>query len=218
MLSNSFGLSNRVSKQEQDLYIYFPSKKRYKIKLGHDTTCRNILLHLNKKYKSCFMNITDYSIAFVHYKYGEKIMDEYECPLQLLENLQEKFLGSVAHKLFSRKVTTREGESLLRYFDRKASYVFYVKRIFYPSSAYIAQPSWKPDQIVFMFHQLIFEMKQSQIILGVDEYKKALGVCGIVFCGNLNNRKPTEIVPYPSIKQIIPQMRQKEQKQAVWEE
>lgn len=44
---------------------------------------------INRQYNGIFEPIDDHAIVFVHQKYGEKILDKFECPLQIEENFKE---------------------------------------------------------------------------------------------------------------------------------
>jgi hypothetical protein len=68
--------------------------------------------------------IEDHAIIFVHVKYGEKILDEFDCPIQLIENYSEGegFFKSIAWSLISKQVTTmKDVKSIIRYFEGKDS-------------------------------------------------------------------------------------------------
>lgn len=70
-------------------------------------TCGEIIESINKQYNGMFEPIEDHAIMFIHQKYGEKILDKYECPLQIIENYSESegFFKSLASNIFtSRKV------------------------------------------------------------------------------------------------------------------
>ena len=131
-------------KKKVPFSLYFPDQKKLKININEDTMCVEIIRTLNRKYPTCFNDTSSYAIVFLHHKHGEKILDEFECPLQLLENFQEKLMGSLSAKLFSRQVTNKEGGSLLKYFDPKASSAFYIKR-FYWSLTIMEPDPWTDD-------------------------------------------------------------------------
>jgi len=57
---------------------------------------------LNKKYSNSFYPVHDFSLIFVHKFHGEKIIDEYDCPLFVIENYEQKFMQNLKTTLFSR--------------------------------------------------------------------------------------------------------------------
>jgi hypothetical protein len=44
---------------------------------------------VHKKNKFCLPGLKNCSVFCLHPKYGEKLLDSYECPLQLLQNYNE---------------------------------------------------------------------------------------------------------------------------------
>ncbi len=88
---------------------------------------------LNWKYENCFLPPHHFSLIFVHKIHGEKIIDEYDCPLFVAENFETKFFQNIKTSLFSWQVTMKkDGKQLISYFNNKNNedYVFYVKRIY----------------------------------------------------------------------------------------
>ena len=51
------------------------------LKINYYVTCKEIIDQINTQYNGMFDPVEDYAIIFVHSKYGEKILDEFECPL-----------------------------------------------------------------------------------------------------------------------------------------
>lgn len=69
-----------------------------------------------------------------------------------------------------------------------------------------------------MYDQIIFEMKNGQIKLELEDYWLALGVQGIVTCGNKNEHEAHQIVPFKTIRLTIHPSRWKLNSPSEWEE
>ena len=89
---------------------------------------------LKNKYQEFFQNLEQYSMIFVHDKHGEKILDEYECPLQVLENFSEKLVINI--KFWGKTVKNGAGNQILRYFEPQLNYAFFIAQTYFPPSAF----------------------------------------------------------------------------------
>lgn len=65
------------------------TSKKVKFKIHEFITCKEIIEQLNVKYKGSFDPEDNFAIIFIHQKYGEKILDEFECPMRIIENFLE---------------------------------------------------------------------------------------------------------------------------------
>ncbi len=72
---------------------------------------------------------------------------------------------------------------MLRYFNCKENFCFYIKRIFYPPESYQLDPTWTDEQIQFIYESIIFEMKTGKIVLSPEQYDQALGMMGFINLG-----------------------------------
>lgn len=93
--------------QAFNIKVYFPDRKCQRVKLYYETISKEIIKNFDVSGKFNLVDRDMYSLVFLHSKYGEKILDDYECPIQLLENVEGEFFKNLGHKIFSRKVTTR---------------------------------------------------------------------------------------------------------------
>ena len=73
-------------KERKPISLFFPNLKKLRLNIHEDTTCAEIIRKMNKQYPTCLNDPSSYALVFLHHKHGEKILDEFECPLQLQEN------------------------------------------------------------------------------------------------------------------------------------
>jgi hypothetical protein len=100
------------------------------LKINPLYTCGDILTDINKQHDNCFAPLEDHAIVFYHIKFGEKILDAFECPLQILKNCTEEsgFFKNIASKVFSsRKVQNSQNvKSIITFLEKEVQQCFFI--------------------------------------------------------------------------------------------
>lgn len=67
-------------KKNNKIRIFFSDMSK-NINIAYESTSQDIISTINKKYPGVLGNLENYSMVFVHHLHGEKILDEFECPI-----------------------------------------------------------------------------------------------------------------------------------------
>ena len=73
--------SDGTQMDKQKFVLFMPNRKKLSLMINEVTTAWEILRRLNSKYNNLFIDVDNYALVFFHKKHGEKILDEFECPI-----------------------------------------------------------------------------------------------------------------------------------------
>jgi hypothetical protein len=133
-----FDYDYEQEKKSNKLTVYYLDKEKSKflIDIGYETTTQIILKEINKNWD--IRDIDSFRVCFLSEKYGEKVLDLYECPWQVQENF-EASKASFMQRFVGHSVTSKPRNNTLRFFEPKNKYAFYVRRfIFHPEDYTLA--------------------------------------------------------------------------------
>lgn len=208
-LTRDFFKLNKVAREEQKaekMKIYYADKiKAYlDIDVAYETTTQEILQDFNKEWD--IRDIDMYRVCFVSEKYGEKILDLHEWPIQVLENYSatsksSSFFGS----LIGKRVTNKPRSNTLRYFEDKAKSAIYVRRVIFSPEDYELNFRMPFGELYRRYYQCLYELKIENITAETyEEYVDIWGLITFLRCKNKKDWKPYDIVPFKEISSVIP--------------
>lgn len=196
--------------KSEKLSVHFCHRKNLEIKVSQESTSMDILNQVAEVWD--IRDIDAYRVSFVHNKYGEKLLDNDEWPLNMIENFESHGIT----KLFGKKVTKKMSSDILDFFDSK-SHIFYVKRVVFKPQDYSLEFRMKDDELKLRFFQAVFDLKVENIILSIKDYEEFWGLRAFIVWGSVIKREHFEIVPFKEIKSLIPVDLYKKQKNDTWE-
>lgn len=200
------GKVNREEQKTEKMKIYYVDKVKafLEVDVAYETTTQEILQDFNKEWD--VRDIEMYRVCFVSEKYGEKILDIHECPIQVLENYSatsksSSFFGS----LIGKRVTKKPRDNILRYFEDKAKSALYVRRVIFGPEDFELNFRMPFGELYRRYYQCIYELKVG--IINAETYEEYVDIWGLITflrCKNKKDWKPYDIVPFKEISAVIP--------------
>jgi len=212
-LNYVYGSENKTN-EVKIYYLELNQEKEFKsLKIGYESSWKHILNELNLEWD--VRDIESFRICFVSEKYGEKILDLYECPLQVIENhLDSK--ESLFKKFIGKRVTKKPRKNIIEYFKEK-NYMLYVRRVMFGPDDFSLNFRIPIKELRLRYYQVVFDIKVQNINLpSADEYLDFCGLRTFITCGNRKSWN-NAILPYSELKSIIPSKVYAKKKKQVWE-
>lgn len=169
------GKANREEQKTEKMKIYYVDKVKafLEVDVAYETTTQEILQDFNKEWD--VRDIEMYRVCFVSEKYGEKILDIHECPIQVLENYSatsksSSFFGS----LIGKRVTKKPRDNILRYFEDKAKSALYVRRVIFGPEDFELNFRMPFGELYRRYYQCIYELKVG--IINAETYEEYVDI------------------------------------------
>jgi hypothetical protein len=147
-----FKLDGVVNNKNNKLKIYYLDRDPsfYTIESSYETTTIEILKEIGEKWD--IRDILMFSICFLSEKHGEKTLDLYECPIQVMENFEASKV-SFMKSLIGKSVSSKPRNNILRYFEKKDKYAFYIRRVIFDPQDYTLDFEMTMDELKRRFYQ-----------------------------------------------------------------
>lgn len=147
-----FKLEKVVRNKNQKLKVYYLDREPsfYTIELSYETTTQEILNEIAEQWD--IRDIKMFRICFVSEKYGEKTLDLHECPCQVIENF-EATKTNILKNFIGKSVSSKPRSNILRYFEKKNKYVFYIRRVIFDPEDYTLDFRMTLDELKRRYYQ-----------------------------------------------------------------
>lgn len=169
-LDYNFAKDNRTEKID----IHFCNNKCLEVRVSQDTSAGDILALVQKSWDIRDMN--DYRLAFVHNRYGEKLLEADECPLQTIENINA---SGYMTNWYGKKVTKKMNSDILEFFKAKDS-IFYMKKVIFRPDDFNLEFRMNEDEIRLRLYQAVFDLRVENILLDASEYVHFAGIRALI--------------------------------------
>lgn len=156
-----YSYSDEVKGNELPIYYLSKDVAKIKVPVGYETRTKDILEEINKTW--FIRDINAFRICFVTEKYGEKILDEYECPCQVIETY-EASSGSLLKSMIGKRVTKKPRANIIHYFGEKNT-MFYMRRIIFHPHDFTLEFRITDEELKLRYYQALFDLKVENILL-----------------------------------------------------
>ena len=154
-----FDYSFANDERTEKIKIHFCNNKFLEVKASQDTSAGDILALVQKSWD--IRDIIDYRLAFVHHRYGEKLLESDECPLPMIENITAT---GIFGKPYGKKVTKKMNSDILEFFKAKDS-IFYMKKVIFRPEDYKLEFRMNEDELKLRSYQAVFDLRVENILL-----------------------------------------------------
>ena len=118
-------------------------------------------------------DIIDYRLAFVHHRYGEKLLESDECPLPIIKNITAT---GIFGKPNGKKETKKMNSDILEFFQAKDS-IFYKKKVIFRPEDYKLKFRMNEDELKLRPYQADFDFRAENILL--DKVSEHVNYAGL---------------------------------------
>jgi len=157
--------SKEEEKTEQHKFYYCGNKAGFLLDIAYETTTLQILSTIQTQWN--IRDINTYRVCFVSEKYGEKILDHYECPIQVIQNYEAEWKGSSFVRNWvgvGKRIKNKPRSYILRYFNSKNKYIFYVRRVIFTPDDYELNFRIPFEELKRRYYQGVFDLNVENIV------------------------------------------------------